>query len=85
MGTITAVLVVLSFASGCMTLVVGYQVGHGEATLTNHLSWAMGTLLLQFAAACIAIMHARAERRYVSALEQALESARPGVETGDSA
>lgn len=85
MGTITAVLVALSFVSGCVTLVIGYRLGHEDATLTSHLSWAMGTLLLQFAAACIAIMHARAERRYVSALEQALENAARDVESGGSA
>lgn len=89
MGTITAVLVLLSFVSGCVTLVVGYRLGHDEATLTSHLSWAMVTLLLQFAAACIAIMHARAEKRYVSSLENALaqaaESARGDVENGGSA
>ncbi len=85
MGTITALLVALSFVTGCITLVVGYRVGHGEATLVTHLSWAMGTLLLQFAAACIAIMHARAERQYVAALEQALEAAGADVETPGSA
>ncbi len=81
MGTITAFLVALSFATGCITLVVGYQVGHGETTLVTHLSWAMGTLFLQFAATCIAVMHARAERRYVASLEEALAAVRPDVET----
>ncbi|MDG2305583.1 MAG: hypothetical protein P8R42_13260 [Candidatus Binatia bacterium] len=85
MGTITALLVALSFVTGCVTLVVGYQVGHGETPLVTHLSWAMGTLLLQFAAACIAVMHARAERRYVSSLEKALEAASLDVESGGSA
>ena len=85
MGSITAFLVAASFVSGCITLVVGYRVGHGETELINHLSWAIGTLLLQFAATCVALMHARAERRYVSALEQALESARSGAEATKSA
>lgn len=85
MGAITAFLIGLSFLSGCVTLVVGYRVGHGETPLVTHLSWAMGTLLLQFAATCVALMHARAERRYVSALEEALEAARSGAETGGSA
>lgn len=85
MGTITAILVLASFVSGCVTLVVGYRVGHGEATLTSHLGWAMVTLLVQFAAACIAIMHARAEKRYVSALEHALEEASRDAENRGSA
>jgi len=85
MGTITTLLVALSFVSGCVTLFVGYQVGHGTAPLITHLGWGIGTLLLQFAATCVALMHTRAERRYVSALEEALESARARVETGGSA
>lgn len=82
MGTITAFLIGLSFVTGCVTLVVGYEVGHGAAELTSHLSWAMGTLLLQFAASCIAFMHARAERQYVSALEEALATAHKAMESG---
>ena len=85
MGTITAVLVALSFVTGCVTLVVRYRVGHGETELVTHLSWAMGTLFLQFAATCIAVMHARAERRYVQSLERALAEVGSGVESGDSA
>jgi hypothetical protein len=81
MATVTAALVVLSFVSGCVTLVVGYRLGHGTMTLVAHLGWAMATLLLQFAAACIAVVHARAERRYVAALEEALQRAGSGVET----
>lgn len=74
MGAITAVLVTCSFVSGCVTMVLGWGVGHGTTEMVSHLGWAMGTLLLQFAAACVAVMHARAERRYVAELETALEA-----------
>ena len=76
MASITALLVAVSFAAGCATLVVGYRLGHGEASLLSHLNWAMGTLLLQFAAVCVATVHARAESRQWRALEMELEAAR---------
>lgn len=81
MGTITAILIGLSLVTGCVTLQVGYQVGHGQTELVSHLNWAMGTLLLQFAATCIAFMHARAEKRYVTALEDALAEAQKTLES----
>jgi hypothetical protein len=84
-GIVTAVLVCLSFVAGCITLVVGYRVGHEEASLIDHLGWGVGTLLLQFAAACVAVIHARAEREATAELERALERATSGVETSDGA
>ena len=84
MAGITALLVFLSFVAGCITLVVGYQVGHGETPLANHLTWGIVTLILQFTAVCISVMHARAEKRYVRALEEALEVAATSGETPGS-
>jgi hypothetical protein len=59
MATVTAVIVVLAFLSGCVTAVVGVWVGRGQSPVSLVLNWAAATLVLQALAACIAIVHAR--------------------------
>lgn len=62
MASVTALLVVLSFVSGCITAVVGVWVGRGQSPVTLVMNWAALTLVLQLFAACIALFHARADR-----------------------
>ena len=62
MSTVTAVIVWLAFLAGCVTAVVGVRVGHGESSVVALLNWGAATLVLQLAAACIAFVHARADR-----------------------
>lgn len=62
MATVTALVVVLAFVSGCITAVVGVWVGRGQSPVTLVLNWGALTLVLQLAAACIATVHARAGR-----------------------
>ncbi len=63
MATVTALVVVLAFVSGCITAVVGVWVGRGQSPVTLVLNWGALTLVLQLAAACIATVHARAGRQ----------------------
>ena len=60
MPTVTAVLVVLAFLSGCVTAVTGVWVGRGQSPVSLVLNWGALTLVLQLFAACIAVVHARA-------------------------
>lgn len=62
MPTATAIAVVLAFLAGCVTAVVGIRVGHGASSLAVLLDWAALTLVLQLAASCLAVVHARVER-----------------------
>ena len=62
MPTATAIAVVLAFLAGCVTAVVGIRVGHGASSLPVLLDWAALTLVLQLAASCLAVVHARVDR-----------------------
>lgn len=62
MPTVTAVIVVLAFLSGCVTAVTGVWVGRGQSPVSLVLNWGAVTLVLQLFAACIAVVHARAGR-----------------------
>ena len=62
MASVTALLVVLAFVSGCITAVVGVWVGRGQSHVSLVLNWGAATLVLQLFAACIALFHARADR-----------------------
>ena len=59
MASVTALIVVLAFLSGCVTAVVGVWVGRGQSPVSLVLNWAAATLVLQALAACIAVVHAR--------------------------
>lgn len=62
MSTVTALIVVLAFLSGCVTAVTGVWVGRGQSPVSLVLNWGALTLVLQLFAACIAVVHARAAR-----------------------
>ncbi len=75
MSTATALLVVLAFLFGCVTWWFGFRVAYEQSPLASLLYAGAFTFVLQFAAACLAVIHARASR----AVEDDPEAA-PGAE-----
>ena len=73
MAGVTAFLVGLSFVTGCITLVVGYGVGHGTGSMAAHLGWGMLTLVLQLFSTGVATVHARASSHEIALLNAELE------------
>ncbi|HEY8517168.1 MAG TPA: hypothetical protein VIS07_16795 [Candidatus Binatia bacterium] len=77
MAAVTAAIVLLAFLAGCVTFVLGVRAGYGTSPLSSHLNWGAITLVLQFFAACIALVHARA-----SAARASSRGFEPAAEAG---
>lgn len=82
MATVTAFIVLLAFVAGCVTLVLGVRLGHGESDLGQHLTWGVLTLVLQLFATAIAFVHARASSAQAARFREALEVASRGLDGG---
>lgn len=79
MARVTALVVVLAFVAGCVTAVVGVWVGRGQSPVTLLLNWGAVTLVLQLFAACIALVHARANGELEAPPDPRPEARSPGA------